>query len=175
MPEPRGAWLREITTTAIAAIIVGAFVTLTVVTVFLVGNNGKFAAMKDLLTFINPLAGVVVGFYFTKSTVEPRAERAETAASTARTEATAAQREATTAQQDRSTAQVEAERARQRARAAAIAVDAVTTAADQVLEAPAAGPGVLGGGGAPTPAALQGLRTAVATARKLTSEASPDG
>ncbi len=175
MPEPRATWLREITTTAIAAIVIAAFVALIVVTMLLVGNNGKYAAMKDLLTFINPLAGVVVGFYFTKATVEPRAERAETAASTARNEATAAQREATTAQTQRSTAQIEAERARQRARTAAIAVDAVTAAADQVLDAPAAGPGVLGGGAAPAPAALQELRAAVATARRLTSEATPDG
>lgn len=40
----------------------------------------SFARVKDLLLFINPLLGVVLGYYFTKTTTETRAEQAETTA-----------------------------------------------------------------------------------------------
>jgi hypothetical protein len=168
----QGNRLREVTTTVIAAVVIIGFVVLITVTTFLIGNNGEFANMKDLLAVVNPLAGVVVGFYFTKATVEPRAEQAETAAKTARDEATSAQQAAAAAQNARGIAETDAERARARAHEATVAAQAVTEAADVVLQASAAGPDVLGGGGVSSVApALDGLRAAVNLARRLTADA----
>jgi hypothetical protein len=170
---PQDNRLRERTTTVIAAVVIIGFVVLITVTTLVVGDNTKFANMKDLLAVANPLAGVVVGFYFTKATVEPRAEQAETAARTAQSEATAAQHEAADAQHARGTAEIDAERYRAQAREATMAVEAVTQAADTVLKV-AAGPDVLGSGGAPqsTPE-LDALRAAVKMARRLTADAGP--
>jgi hypothetical protein len=36
-----------------------------------------FARAKDLLLFINPILGVVIGYYFNKASTEGRAEQAE--------------------------------------------------------------------------------------------------
>jgi hypothetical protein len=172
---PHDNRLREQTTTVIAAVVIIGFVVLITVTTLMVGDNTKFANMKDLLAVANPLAGVVVGFYFTKATIEPRAEHAETEAKTAQDEATAAQHEATDARHARGTAEIDAERYKAQARDATIAVQAVTQAADTVLEA-AAGPDVLSSGGPPpSTAELDALRAAVNMARRLTADAGPAG
>lgn len=39
--------------------------------------SAAFQQIKDLLLFVNPLAGVVIGYYFTKVSTENRAESAE--------------------------------------------------------------------------------------------------
>lgn len=168
--QPHG--LREMTATAIAAVIIIGFVVLVAASTQAAGNSGEFTAMKDLLTFVNPLAGVVVGFYFTKAAVEPRAERAEAAAKTALNEASVAQHSAEEAQHARTTAEIGAERARHRAENAIAAVETVTEAADRVLRASAtAGPPVLSGSGTPTAKPeLDALRDAVAMARRLISD-----
>jgi hypothetical protein len=172
---PQDSRLRERTTTVIAAVVIIGFVVLITVTTLVVGDNTKFANMKDLLAVANPLAGVVVGFYFTKASVEPRAEHAETAARTAQSEATAAQHEAAEARHARGTAEIDAQRYRARAREASIAVEAVTQAADTVLET-AAGPDVLSSGSAQrsTPE-LDALRAAVNMARRLTADTGSAG
>jgi hypothetical protein len=169
---PPGNRLRDVTTAVVAAVVIAGFVALITATALLVGNNTEFSNMKDLLAFVNPLAGVVVGFYFTKAAVEPRAEEAETAARTARDDATAAQVVAAGAQEARGNAERDADRARQQAREATVAAETVAEAADQVLQASAARPETLGGGGVPPAApSLDGLRAAVAVARRLTADA----
>jgi hypothetical protein len=47
----------------------------------------EFARVKDLLLFINPLLGVVIGYYFNKVTSEARAETAEKTVQNAMTSA----------------------------------------------------------------------------------------
>jgi len=43
----------------------------------------QYARVKDLLLFINPLLGVIIGYYFNKVSSDLRAETAEMAARTA--------------------------------------------------------------------------------------------
>jgi hypothetical protein len=169
-PQPGGR-MREIATTAIATVVIVGFVTLVAVTA-LQASGKEYANLKDLLIFVNPLVGVVVGFYFTKATLEPRAEQAETAARVATNEATTARQVASEAQDARGTAEVDAEHARYQARDATVAAEAVADAADQVLRA-SAGPPVLGGarqGAAAAGPELDALRQAVAMARRLTAD-----
>ncbi len=45
-----------------------------------ISNDNKFKNAKDILLLVNPLLGLVIGFYFTKNAVEGRAEHAETSA-----------------------------------------------------------------------------------------------
>lgn len=60
---------------------------LPIVFVFLVGLGvaftheiGDFTHVKDLLSFLSPLVGIVIGYYFSKVTTEARAESAEKSA-----------------------------------------------------------------------------------------------
>jgi hypothetical protein len=45
-----------------------------------IGDDDRFARAKDLLLIINPVLGVVIGYYFNKVSTEARAEGAESAA-----------------------------------------------------------------------------------------------
>jgi hypothetical protein len=84
--------LREGITALIALAVVVTTLALVFQTLQLAGGtNGTDVAFqrgKDLLLFINPLLGVVLGYYFNKVTTEARAENAE---ATARQAATVAQ------------------------------------------------------------------------------------
>jgi ABC-type multidrug transport system fused ATPase/permease subunit len=142
----------------IAGVIVGGTMLLAVISLFFVGKPEDFGRAKDILLFINPFLGVVIGFYFNKVSSEARAENAE---SNARVATATAQQ----ASQERTVATVEAERAKadaQQAQATTQQVQAtnqelsttlndVTLAASDVLQqAPAKlapVPGTLGGGG----------------------------
>jgi hypothetical protein len=68
--------------------------------------------VKDLLLFINPLLGVVVGYYFNKVTSEARAETAETTAQSAMTSAQLAAEARNAAETEAKTAKGEAEEAK---------------------------------------------------------------
>ncbi len=48
-----------------------------------IGDDDRFARAKDLLLIINPVLGVVIGYYFNKVSTEARAEGAESAARSA--------------------------------------------------------------------------------------------
>jgi|GEM_PF-1569544 len=94
-------------------------------------NDLSFDRIKDLLLFINPLVGVVIGYYFNRVSTEARAENAERTARGAA--ATALQAEA-----ERSDALSQAEQSRIEAETAKSALDQVVPAAETALSLMAA-------------------------------------
>ncbi|MCB0214523.1 MAG: hypothetical protein KDJ52_34605 [Anaerolineae bacterium] len=77
---------REYVAAGIAVIIVLGTVLMMIVALQATSNAEspeQFAQVKDLLLIINPLLGVVVGYYFNKVSTEARAENAEATAHTA--------------------------------------------------------------------------------------------
>jgi hypothetical protein len=97
----------------------------------------EFARVKDLLLFINPLLGVVIGYYFNKVTSEARAETAETTAKTAM--ATAQQ-----AGEARNQAEAEAKEAKQKAEETKEVLRDMGQAAEKLMAQSAPAVGVLG-------------------------------
>ncbi|MCA1615225.1 MAG: hypothetical protein LC800_14050 [Acidobacteria bacterium] len=89
-------------------------------------NDPSFDRIKDLLLFINPLVGVVIGYYFNRVSTEARAENAERTARGAA--ATALQAESA-----RTGALSLAEQNRAEAELAKSALDQVVPAAETVL------------------------------------------
>ena len=72
--------IREYIAGGIALLVVGGTAGMVIAAFSYVNNKDTFAEVKDLLFFVNPLVGVVVGYYFTRTTTEGRAESAERAA-----------------------------------------------------------------------------------------------
>jgi hypothetical protein len=158
-PEPPvDTWarrLRETMAAAIAGIVVVSFVAMTALAFFYTNSNETFSRAKDLLLFINPVVGVVIGFYFNKASTEARAESAEKTARTAndtaqqavqeRAEATA---QATQSSQVATQATQAAAQAQQKADEAVSLLGTVAASADAVLAQPQPAGGVLGAGGA---------------------------
>jgi hypothetical protein len=66
-------WLRELTTTALAILIVGFTLWIAAKAVGLVGDDTKTPAIKDLLTSLLGPAGVVIGYYFGRAPAEAHA------------------------------------------------------------------------------------------------------
>jgi len=64
-------------------IIIGSFAMIGLAFTFIGTAGDQFSQVKDLLLFINPLLGVVIGYYFNKVTSDSRAETAESAFKTA--------------------------------------------------------------------------------------------
>lgn len=175
-PQPEiDVWarrLRETMAAAIAGVIVLATVGMTLLAFFYTDQNETFTRAKDLLLFINPVLGVVIGFYFNKVSTEARAESAENTARTAsanaqqaveeRAEATAQATQATAqatqatqvasqAEQARQDATQQAAQAQQQANEAVSLLGDVSESAQAVLSPPTPASGVLGaGGGDPT-------------------------
>jgi hypothetical protein len=119
-----------------------------------------FNRAKDLLLFLNPLVGLVIGYYFSKVSSEGRAESAEASAF-------AATANAQQAVEARSKAEAEAGVVRQQAQ---VAVEDMVKASERMLaQAPARSPGVLGAenGNAPANEAYQELHAAASRARRL--------
>ena len=75
--------LREYVAAGIAVIVVLGTVSLMVRAMSATGDDVQFARMKDLLLIVNPLLGVVLGYYFNKASTEARAENAEATAQNA--------------------------------------------------------------------------------------------
>jgi hypothetical protein len=129
---------REAIAALISVIIIAGTISLMVIALGYVNSpdldpSEKFARAKDLLLFINPLLGVVVGYYFNKVTSEARAETAETAAQTALDSA----QQATEA---RNVAQAEARSAQETTEEAKVALKEVSDAAEKMMaEAPTTG------------------------------------
>ena len=118
-PDPRAQARREQVTANLAYAIVGLFAALLIGAFFNLKEEVPFANVKDLLSMITPIVGVVLGFYFNKASTERRAESAEEGARAA-TEA------ARQASEERAQAQVEATQATQ-------SLNDVSTAADELL------------------------------------------
>lgn len=119
-PEPKTtglAWLREVTTTAIAA-----FVVLTTVLMlwgtFAVAPG--FAQKKDVMLYGLTILGTVIGYYFGRVPAERRAEASEQKATEAQATASTATTAAAQAQQEaHQTAQVKDEAVKKLAQAKA--------------------------------------------------------
>jgi hypothetical protein len=110
---------REKVTSTLAYIVMGLFA---VALVFAFWNAGDtaFAEVKDILSILTPIVGMVLGFYFTKSSTEGRAESAEQSAKLAT--GTAQQ-----AVEDRTKAEIDAQEANN-------AAEEVATAAEELLQ-----------------------------------------
>lgn len=128
--------LREFVSAGIAiAIIIGTVVMLIQAFNFLTSPE-EFDRVKDLLLFINPLLGVVIGYYFNKTTSEARAETAETSAQNAMANA----QEAAEA---RNKAETVADTARQEAKEVKTALKEVGQTAEKMMAQVQPAPGVL--------------------------------
>lgn len=79
-PDRWQARLREGIAAAIAGCIVLATVVLVGIAVAQADSAETFGRVKDLLLFVNPLVGYVIGYYFNKVSTEARAENAEAVA-----------------------------------------------------------------------------------------------
>jgi hypothetical protein len=129
--------LREVVAATIALVIVLAtgimlYVVFTRYIAATDPNSDKhFERAKDLLLFINPLLGVVIGYYFNKVSTEARAEKAEATVATANTNAQLAIT-------DRNEAQAEAKEAK-------AVLNEVMPAAQEILNESSRQPGTLGG------------------------------
>ncbi len=158
--------LREYVAAAIALIVMLGAVVMLILAYSGVNSPDTFARIKDLLLFINPLLGVVIGYYFNRVSTEARAESAESTARTANV--TAQQAEAA-----RNQAQEAAKATTLEARETKAALSQLVQATDKLLgAAPGAGPATLGldeGDGKSAAAeATMKWRLALARAKELT-------
>ena len=128
-PNPPTVWLpllREIMAGGIALFVVGVFAALLLRAMKDVTNAPDVTLAKELLGMVNPLMGLVVGYYFSRVTSEARAERAEATV-------TATLRSAERASTAREHAESDARTARQRAGELAHALEGLTRAAEEAL------------------------------------------
>jgi hypothetical protein len=130
--NPPDAWLshfREIVTAAIAVVVVLCSALLILYTVGTVqaASADAFMRAKDILLFVNPILGLVIGYYFQKTTSEARSEHAEATARSASDRA----EEATI---ERHEANAAAQHAQQRVREVESTLADVTNLAEQHLE-----------------------------------------
>lgn len=99
-PDPTPGWLpviREVVAGVLSLIVISAFVVLLTRALDRTSKPDEFGPVKDLLGMITPIAGLVIGYYFSRVTSEARAERAEAAVvvhSRTASDAIVAQREA---------------------------------------------------------------------------------
>jgi hypothetical protein len=164
-PDPVVRRLREFVSAGIALVIILGSVVMLIQAFNHLSSPDQFDRVKDLLLFINPLLGVVVGYYFNRATSEPRAEKAETAA-------TAAMATAQQASEARNQAETEAEAAKGEAEEVKEALKEVDEAAEKMMaQMPAPAMGVLGVDGEPgEPAAAEArleLQMALRHARRF--------
>ena len=154
--------IRETVAAMLAGVVVlGTLVVFIVAFQYVEGQSDKsFERVKDLLLMINPIVGVVIGYYFSKVTTEARAESAEATAKAATTVAHQAESDARASRE-------EAERAK-------ATLGTLSQAAQRfvaVSQSAGGTPGVLGGGGngdAPALAeARLALRMAIEDAQRI--------
>jgi calcineurin-like phosphoesterase family protein len=100
VPSTTAGSLREWVTAILAVlIVVGAMFAIGAV-LKNIDDDTKFKNAKDILLLVNPLLGLVIGFYFTKNAVEGRAEHAEASAKQALDTAKSAETARTAAKED---------------------------------------------------------------------------
>lgn len=152
-PDPELQRFRERVAAGIALIVVAGSFVLMAISFLFIGEAEQFNRVKDLLLIVNPFLGVVIGYYFNKTSSDARAERAE---ATVQHVSTTAQ-VATTA---RTAAEEQAKAAGAEAAQLQAAFAEVEQAANQMLQqtpAPAGGAGaVLGGSGGDEDASFSG-------------------
>lgn len=136
-PEPLMGRFRERVAAAIALLVIVAGLGMMLWSFRYLDDKEKFGRAKDLLLIINPVLGLVIGYYFNKVSTEARAENAE---KTART-ATADARQAS---ESRDKAQDLADAARAGAQEMGTHLEEVSQAAEKVLaQMPARSAGTL--------------------------------
>jgi flagellar biosynthesis GTPase FlhF len=129
--------LREYVSALIALLIILSTLVMMIQAFNHLGTPDEFARVKDLLLFINPLLGVVIGYYFNKVTSEARAETAETTAKSAMANAQQAS-------EARNAAEAEAKEAKSEAKEVKTALKEVGQATEKMLaQMPAPAVGVL--------------------------------
>ena len=139
-PEPTMGRFREQVAAWIALLVIVAALGMILWSFRYVDDKEKFGRAKDLLLIINPVLGLVIGYYFNKVSTEARAENAE---KTARS-ATADARQAS---ESRDKAQKVADAARAGAQEMGTHLEEVSAAAEKVLaQTPDRPPGVLAAG-----------------------------
>jgi hypothetical protein len=156
---------REYVAAAIAVIVILGTIVMMIIALRYTNSSDQFARIKDLLLIVNPLLGVVIGYYFNKVSTEARAESAEATAQSATLNAQQATEARDVAEAEAQAAMIEAEEARS-------TLSEVSQAAEKVLsQVPATAPGVLGVGeeGEPVEDARLELRVALARAKRIIS------
>ena len=104
---------KEVIAALIALSIIVSLVVMLAKAFGVLNSEEAFRRVKDLLLFINPLVGVVIGYYFNKVSTEARAEKAEATAQTATKAAEQAETGRKEAESKINDFQAEAETARQ--------------------------------------------------------------
>jgi len=125
-PDPVVRRLREYVSAGIALVIILGSTIMLIQAFNYIGSPDEFDRVKDLLLFINPLLGVVIGYYFNRATSEPRAEKAESTA-------TAAMATAQQASEAANQAEAEAEVAKGEAKEVKEALQEVDEAAEKMM------------------------------------------
>ncbi len=157
---------REYVTALFGMVMVIGFLVIVVISIIhSAQNEAAFGRIKDLLLIVNPFVGMVLGYYFNKTTSEARAENAEQAAQSA-------QAQASQATAERIHAVSEAQTAKAKEQEIENVLEDVYQAAEAVVTKPeaSAAPGVISAGGAesapPQTIEQMQLERALARARK---------
>lgn len=129
-PDTKIQAYREKVTATLAFSMIGLFAVSFIAAFFVIDDATQFGNMKDMLSMLTPIVGVVLGFYFNKASTERRAESAEEGARAA-TEA------ARQASEERAQAQVEATQATQSLNDVSIAADALLASNGEPIPEPA--------------------------------------
>jgi hypothetical protein len=161
-PDPAMSRFRERVAALIAVLVIFAAIAMLVIAFLYIGDSEKFARAKDLLLIINPVLGVVIGYYFNKVSTEARAESAESTARSATVDARRAAESRDEAEELARAARAEAQESRSR-------LDDLSRAAEKVLaQPPARGAASLApsGTGKPIEDAWRELEAALARAKQ---------
>jgi hypothetical protein len=109
----RFSWMKEIVTSLLAVSIAAVALILLMLTFIDAGKTGSsadlFGREKDVLQFVLPFLGTVLGYYFGRVPAERRAESAEQSASGAQQHAESLQQSTVRAEAERATAQQQAQ------------------------------------------------------------------
>jgi hypothetical protein len=134
--DPLVRRLREFVSAGIAIVIIVGAVLMLIQAFNFLASPEEFQNVKDLLLFINPLLGVVIGYYFNRATSEARAETAESTAQSA----VASAQQATEA---RDKAEAQAEAAKNESQEVKVALKEVGQSAEKMMAQVQPAPGVL--------------------------------
>lgn len=172
-------WLRWVKELMAALIGIGLVVCLLVMIVKafdfirVPADDPAFQKVKDLLLFINPLVGVVIGYYFNRVSTEARAENAERTAQGATATAQAAQTARGEAEAQAQINKAESEEAK------SVLQDIIPDAESLLSQMPPPSPAVLGSAGTASVETLteprRNLQRSLERARALTGRRDASG
>lgn len=167
-------WVKELVSALIGVgLVVGLLLLIRRALDFLGGEetDAPFQKVKDLLLFINPLVGVVIGYYFNRVSTEARAENAERTAHGATTTAQLAQTARGEAEAQAQVNKAEADEAK------SVLQDIIPAAETVLSQMPPPAPAVLGSAGTASVDVLAetrvNLQRSLERARALTERRNP--